>query len=90
MHHQPMNPEKLKAIVHKVLRAKAPLFSGEISDHTPLGPDGLNIDSIACLEVVLMLEKATGFMLRNENLTADALKTAGSLIEFMARTGRNE
>ena len=88
-HDHRMKTENLKATAFEVLRDKAPLYSGEIHDDTSLGPDGLNIDSSACLEVLLTLEKQTGVLLRTENLTADALRTAGSLVQFLTQSARN-
>ncbi len=79
-----MNHEAMKATVYDVLRSKAPFYSGAWRDDTPLGYGGLHLDSIGCLEVVLMLEKRTGISIRNEHLTADVLQTAGSLVDFLA------
>lgn len=84
-----MNLDQLKSIVHEVLRAKAPHYPCDIDKETVLGAGGLNLDSIGCLEVVLMIEKRTGIQLRNENLTTDVLQTAGGLIEFLKRCGMN-
>jgi acyl carrier protein len=73
----------LTKTVLEVVRAQAAGFSGPIREDTPLGPDGLGIDSIGCLDIVLELEQRTGITLRDETLTAESLVTPGSLVEHL-------
>ena len=47
----------------------------DIQPDTPLGSNGLGIDSIGCLDLVLELERQTGIRLRDETLTAESLAT---------------
>lgn len=55
-----------------------------ISEETPLGQDGLGLDSIGCLELLLALEHNCGFRLRNEDLTGDPFTSVGSLAAYVA------
>ena len=50
---------------------------------TPLGVDGLCIDSIGILELLLKIETETGLQLRDECLTEDALSTIGGLATYI-------
>jgi acyl carrier protein len=78
-----MDRALLTKTVLEVVRAQAADFSGPISEDTPLGPDGVGIDSIGCLDIVLELEQRTGITLRDETLTAESLATPGSLVEHL-------
>lgn len=80
-----MDRARLTEIVLDVLRSQAALFDGEVGIDTPLGVEGLAIDSIGCLEAVLELEQRTGITLRDEGLTAETLATPRSLIEHLER-----
>jgi len=79
-----MDRDSLTRHVKDVLRALAPSFKGKCSDETTLGPDGAGLDSVGCLEVILELEARTGIVIRDERLTAEALATVGSLVDFLA------
>lgn len=83
-----MDRESLARIVLDVVRSQAVLAVPDVREETPLGPGGLGIDSIGCLEVVLELERRTGIPLRDEHLTAETLATPGSLIDHLQRTSR--
>jgi acyl carrier protein len=83
-----MDRESLARIVLEVVRAQASTLPDEVREDTPLGPGGLGIDSIGCLELVLELERCTGIVLRDEQLTAESLATPGSLIDHLQRAGR--
>jgi acyl carrier protein len=78
-----MDRALLTGTVLEVVRAQASGFAGELREDTPLGPDGLGIDSIGCLDIVLELEQRTGITLRDETLTAESLATPGSLIDHL-------
>ncbi len=85
-----MNRETLTPIVLEVVRSRAAHFYGELGLETPLGPDGLGIDSIGVLEIILELEEQTGIILRDETITAETLATPRSLIEHLAASERGE
>ena len=84
-----MAPRGLAEAVLSVIEEQATSFDGPLGLDTPLGADGLGLDSIAILEVVLMLEQRTGVRLRDENLTAEALSTPASLIRFLEQSRPN-
>jgi acyl carrier protein len=75
-----MESKRLTETVFAVIEQQVPSFDRTLSLNTPLGPEGLGLDSLAILEVVLELERRTGISLRDENLTAEALSTPASLI----------
>ncbi len=85
-----MNRETLTPIVLEVVRSRAVHFCGELGLETPLGSDGLGIDSIGVLEIILELEKQTGIILRDETITAETLATPRSLIEHLAASERGK
>jgi acyl carrier protein len=78
--------QQLERIVLAAVRAQAPNPAAEIAADTPLGPDGLGIDSIGCLDLVLDVERRTGIVLRDDSLTAAVLATPGSLVEHLLRS----
>ena len=78
-----MNREAIEALVLDIVRSKVPRFEGKIQPDTPLGAGGLAIDSIDTLEIVLEVEQRSGIRLRDESLSADALASPGSLVEYL-------
>lgn len=85
-----MTKDELLSIVCDVVRAHAAGATITVEAGTPLGPDGLGIDSIGCLEIVLELEHRTGIALRDENLSAETLATPGSLSEHLLASQRSQ
>ncbi len=83
-----MERDELLRITCDVVRGQAAGFAGAVEPDTPLGPEGLGIDSIGCLEIVLELEQRTGITLRDESLTAEAFATPASLADQLARASR--
>lgn len=83
-----MDREELRRIVIAAVRAQAPHAAGDVAPDTPLGPDGLGIDSIGCLDLVLEVERQTGIALRDDSLTAEVLATPGSLVDHLLRVSR--
>lgn len=83
-----MNHEELVQAVLDAVRSQAGAGDTEIQLETSLGVDGLGIDSIGCLYLVLELEQRTGIRLRDETLTAAALATPAALIDHLARSER--
>jgi acyl carrier protein len=56
----------------------------EIGDDLPLfGPDGLGLDSIDALELVVSLEKKFGVSVPNSETARQALATVNSIHEFI-------
>jgi acyl carrier protein len=61
----------------------------EIGDHLPLfGPDGLGLDSIDALELVVSLEKKFGVTVPNSETARKALATVESIAEYVEAAGR--
>lgn len=54
-----------------------------IREETALGQDGLGLDSIGCLELLLAIEQGCGLRLRNEDLTGDPFASVGSLVDYV-------
>lgn len=84
-----MDSMRLLETVSAVVRAQAAMPDAEIGPDTPLGADGLGIDSVGCLEIVLELERRTGLALRDEHLTAEALATPGGLVRLLEQAGQS-
>jgi acyl carrier protein len=84
-----MNQADLAETVYGVIRSQAATPAAVIQADTPLGSEGLGIDSVGCLEIVLELERQTGIPLRDEHLTAESLATPAGLIRLLeqARQG---
>ena len=53
------------------------------STNTKLGEDGLGLDSLAILDLLLAIEQAFGVRLRDEGLTSEALSTVGGLTDYV-------
>jgi acyl carrier protein len=84
-----MERDELLRITCDVVRAQAAGCSDSVEADTPLGPEGLGIDSIGCLEIVLELERRTGIRLRDESLTAEAFASPASLAAQLARASHS-
>lgn len=78
-----MDRTSLTAIVLEVVRGQAQDPQVGIGEDTSLGPEGLGIDSIGCLDILLELERRTGITLRDETLTAESLATPRSLVDYL-------
>jgi len=53
-----------------------------IGDDTPLWGEGLGLDSVDALELVVALEKEYGFKIENEEIDQEALATVANLARF--------
>lgn len=84
-----MHARSLAETVSAVIREQIAAPDAVITPDTPLGADGLGIDSVGCLELVLELERRTGLALRDEHLTAEALATPGGLVRLLEQAGQN-
>ncbi len=84
-----MHAMSLAETVAAVIREQLTAPDAVITPDTPLGADGLGIDSVGCLELVLELERRTGLALRDEHLTAEALATPAGLVRLLEQAGQN-
>ncbi len=60
---------------------------GDIDDAAPLFGDGLGLDSIDALELVIGIEKVFGVRIQDEEVGAKALASVNALVEFMRSKG---
>ena len=75
--------EAIKAMMVENLMLK--VTKDEIRDDMPLfGPEGLGLDSIDALELVVGLEKQFGVTVPNSETARQALATVNSLHDYIA------
>ena len=74
--------QQLKALMVEALMLK--VSPEEIADDTPLfGPDGLGLDSIDALELVVSLEKKFGVSVPNSEVARQALATVNAIHDYI-------
>jgi acyl carrier protein len=79
-------PDTLKTdIKHAIVRClRLPIAPTDIGDDTPLFvADGLGLDSIDVLELVLELERSFGVAIRDEETGSTALRSVDTIHEFI-------
>jgi acyl carrier protein len=59
----------------------------DIDDAAPLFGDGLGLDSIDALELVIGIEKVFGVRIQDEEIGAKALASVNALVDFMRSKG---
>jgi acyl carrier protein len=65
---------------------RLPMTPDEIGNETPLFlPDGLGLDSIDVLELVLELERSFGVAIRDEETGAVALRSVDTIYDFIQK-----
>lgn len=62
----------------------------EIDDSAPLFGDGLGLDSIDALELVIGIEKVFGVRIQDEEVGAKAFASVDALVDFMRSKGVSE
>jgi acyl carrier protein len=78
---QALNTEIKQAIVRSL---RLPMQPDEIPDAAPLfGPDGLGLDSVDVLELVLELERSFGVTIEDQDTGMQALRSVDSIAEFI-------
>jgi len=79
--------EELKVqIKQAIVRSlKLPLKAEEIQDAAPLFGEGLGLDSIDALELVLELERSFGVVIGDEQTGGKVLRSVDSIAEFVAQ-----
>jgi acyl carrier protein len=77
---------ELRARIKQVIveRLKLEINPEEIGDEAPLFGEGLGLDSIDALELVLGIEQAFGVKIEDEEVGAQALGSVASLARFVA------
>lgn len=62
----------------------------EIDDDAPLFGDGLGLDSIDALELVIGIEKEFGVRIQDEEVGTKAFASVNALVEFLRSKGVQE
>ena len=63
------------------------MSADEIDDAAPLFGDGLGLDSIDALELVIGIEKAFGVRIQDEEVGAKAFASVNALVDFIRSKG---
>ena len=69
---------------------KMPIAPDDIGDDMPLFGEGLGLDSIDALELVIGIEKTFGVKIQDEEVGAKAFTSVNALVEFMRSKGVSE
>lgn len=72
---------ELKEAIVRALRL--PIPASDIDDSAPLFGEGLGLDSIDVLELVLELERSFGVQIRDEETGATALRSIETIADFV-------
>ncbi len=85
-----MTDEALRAeIKQAIIRSlRLPITAAEIGDDMPLFGEGLGLDSIDVLELVLELERAFGASITDEETGKRVLRTVNTIAEFVRANGK--
>ena len=77
--------DNLKAeIKHAIVRSlRLPITPAEIGDSTPLFDEGLGLDSIDVLELVLELERSFGVSIGDEQTGMKVLRSVDTIADFI-------
>jgi acyl carrier protein len=75
-------------IKHAIVRSlRLPISPQEIGDRTPLFGEGLGLDSIDVLELVLELERTFGVSITDEETGARVLRSVDTIADFITAEG---
>ena len=66
---------------------RLPMTAEEIGDATPLFADGLGLDSIDVLELVLEIERSFGVAITDEETGVRVLRSVDTIAEFILAAG---
>jgi acyl carrier protein len=80
----PLKAEIKQAIVRSL---RLPITPEEIGDATPLFADGLGLDSIDVLELVLEIERSFGVAITDEETGVRVLRSVDTIAEFILAAG---
>ena len=79
-----MNDSLREDIKKAIIRSlRLPITAAEIGDDVPLFGEGLGLDSIDVLELVLELERSFGVAIRDEETGARVLRTVNTIAEYV-------
>ena len=74
---------EIKEAIIRSLRL--PMTVADIGDATPLFGEGLGLDSIDVLELVLEIERSFGVSIEDEQTGMEVLKSVDSIAEFITK-----
>jgi acyl carrier protein len=79
--------DSLKAELKQALvrGLRLPISADEIGNDTPLFGEGLGLDSIDVLELVLELERSFGVQIRDEQTGMEVLRSIDTMAAFVVR-----
>ena len=80
--------DEIKQAIVRSLRL--PISPEEIGDSTPLFGEGLGLDSIDVLELVLELERTFGVSITDEATGTKVLRSVDTIAEFITTEGRRK
>jgi acyl carrier protein len=80
---------KVKQLIIDKLQLEG-MTPDQIEDGDPLFGDGLGLDSIDALELVIGIEKTFGVRIQDEDVGAKAFASVNSLVEFLRSKGVSE
>jgi acyl carrier protein len=75
---------EVKEAIVRCLRL--PIAPKDIADDVPLFGEGLGLDSIDVLELVLELERSFGVKISNEQLARRVLRSVSTIVELIEQT----
>jgi acyl carrier protein len=78
--HEPLAGQ-VKAAIVRCLRM--PITAEEIQDEMPLFDEGLGLDSIDALEIVLELQRSFGVEIGDEQVGKRVLRNVSTIVEFI-------
>jgi acyl carrier protein len=78
--------QKVKELIIERLQLEG-MSPQDIEDAAPLFGDGLGLDSIDALELVIGIEKAFGVRIQDEDVGARAFASVNALVEFLKEKG---
>ena len=78
---------RLRVVIIKSLRLEN-VKPEDIADDTPLFGEGLGLDSIDALELVVALEKEFGIKITDEEVGVQVFQNIGTLAAFLESKGK--
>jgi acyl carrier protein len=80
---EPADPLKVQIKQALVRSLRLPMPWEDIGDATPLFDEGLGLDSIDVLELVLEVERSFGVVIRDEQTGMQALRSVDTIAAFI-------
>lgn len=81
--------QKVKELIIERLQLEG-MSPDDIDDAAPLFGEGLGLDSIDALELVIGVEKVFGVRIQDEEVGAKAFASVNAMVEFLHARGVND